>query len=76
MSQATGNKTYAAHIQTITDQLKKTQSSTALPGMWPMIADCSGSELSFSDQRFSLGVLAGKILLIIIQKDEFAECLT
>merc|ERR1712093_194942 len=58
LSQATGTKTYAAHIQTITDQLKKTQSSTALPGMWPMIADCSGSELSFSDQRFSLGVLA------------------
>ncbi|KAK0102744.1 hypothetical protein ONS95_006342 [Cadophora gregata] len=58
LSHATGNKTYAARIQTITNQLKSTQNNTALPGMWPMIADCSGPELYFSDQRFSLGVLA------------------
>ncbi|KAH7327476.1 putative mannosyl-oligosaccharide 1,2-alpha-mannosidase IB [Rhexocercosporidium sp. MPI-PUGE-AT-0058] len=58
LSQVTGNKTYAAHIQVITDQLKNTQNDTALPGMWPLLADCSGKDLSFSDERFSLGVLA------------------
>ena len=76
MSQATGNKTYAAHIQTVTNQLKKTQSRTALPGMWPMIADCSGSELNFTDKRFSLGVLAGKIISVPVPMDDHAECLT
>ncbi|KAL2061225.1 hypothetical protein VTL71DRAFT_7498 [Oculimacula yallundae] len=58
LSQLTGNKTYAAQIQVITDQLKTTQDSTALPGMWPLLADCSGPQISFSNEKFSLGVLA------------------
>ncbi|CZT09547.1 probable class I alpha mannosidase [Rhynchosporium graminicola] len=58
LSQVTGNKTYAAQIQVITEQLKTTQDKTALPGMWPLLADCSGPQLSFSNEKFSLGVLA------------------
>lgn len=60
LSQVTGDPKYAARIHTITNQLALTQRYTALPGMWPMLADCSGTQLAFTDKRFSLGVLAGK----------------
>jgi mannosyl-oligosaccharide alpha-1,2-mannosidase len=61
LSQVTGDPKYAAAIQVVTNQLEKTQSTTALPGMWPINANCSGSELTFQDATFSLGVLSGKI---------------
>ena len=61
LSQVTGDLKYAAAIQVVTDQLAATQNSTALPGMWPITADCSGTHLSFQDRSFSLGVLSGEI---------------
>ena len=60
LSQVTGDPKYAAAIQVITDQLAFTQNQTALPGMWPIQANCSGSQLSFQDKTFSLGVLSGE----------------
>jgi mannosyl-oligosaccharide alpha-1,2-mannosidase len=61
LSQVTGDPKYAAQIQIITDQLAETQRLTALPGMWPIQANCTGTQLSFQDTTFSLGVLAGMI---------------
>ncbi|KAG0646492.1 Mannosyl-oligosaccharide 1 [Hyphodiscus hymeniophilus] len=58
LSQVTGDPKYAAHIQIVTDQLAYTQNLTALPGMWPISANCSGPSLSFQDRTFSLGVLS------------------
>ncbi|PBP20102.1 class I alpha-mannosidase [Diplocarpon rosae] len=58
LSQVTGDPKYAAKIQLVTNELAKTQNLTDLPGMWPLIANCSGEGLSFQDSRFSLGVLA------------------
>ncbi|PMD33637.1 glycoside hydrolase family 47 protein [Hyaloscypha variabilis F] len=58
LSQVTGDPKYAARIQTVTDQLAVTQNLTALPGMWPIQANCSGTQLSFQDRTFSLGVLS------------------
>jgi len=63
LSQVTGDPKYAAQIQIVTDQLARTQSLTALPGMWPIQANCTGTHLSFQDGTFSLGVLSGKISL-------------
>lgn len=65
LSQVTGDPKYAAQIQIITDQLAHTQDLTALPGMWPLMANCSGAQLSFQDKRFSLGVLAGEISFLL-----------
>jgi mannosyl-oligosaccharide alpha-1,2-mannosidase len=61
LSQVTGDPKYAARIQTVTDQLAVTQNLTALPGMWPIQANCSGKQLSFQDRTFSLGVLSGEL---------------
>lgn len=61
LSQVTGDPKYAAQIQIVTDQLALTQNLTALPGMWPIQANCTGTDLSFQDGTFSLGVLAGEI---------------
>jgi len=61
LSQVTGDLKYAAQIQIVTDQLALTQKLTALPGMWPIQANCTGIQLSFQDKSFSLGVLSGKI---------------
>jgi mannosyl-oligosaccharide alpha-1,2-mannosidase len=61
LSQVTGDLKYAAQIQIVTDQLAFTQNLTALPGMWPIQANCTGTHLSFQDRTFSLGVLAGEI---------------
>jgi mannosyl-oligosaccharide alpha-1,2-mannosidase len=61
LSQVTGDLRYAAKIRIVTDQLARTQNLTALPGMWPIMADCSGKELSFTDRMFSLGVLSGEV---------------
>ncbi|PBP15490.1 class I alpha-mannosidase, partial [Diplocarpon rosae] len=58
LSQVTGDPKYAAKIQLVTNELANTQNFTDLPGMWPLIANCSGEGLSFQDSRFSLGVLA------------------
>ena len=60
LSQVTGDMKFAKAIQVVTDQLAATQNLTALPGMWPITANCSGTHLSFQDKSFSLGVLAGK----------------
>jgi len=60
LSQVTGDPKYAAQIQTVTDQLAATQNFTALPGMWPIQANCTGTHLSFQDRTFSLGVLSGE----------------
>jgi mannosyl-oligosaccharide alpha-1,2-mannosidase len=64
LSQVTGDSKYASLIQTVTDQLARTQNFTDLPGMWPLTANCSGDYLSFQDKRFSLGVLAGECFSI------------
>jgi mannosyl-oligosaccharide alpha-1,2-mannosidase len=61
LSQVTGDLRYAAKIRIVTDQLARTQNLTALPGMWPIMADCSRKELSFTDRTFSLGVLSGEV---------------
>jgi mannosyl-oligosaccharide alpha-1,2-mannosidase len=61
LSQVTGDSKYAAQIQTVTDQLELTQTLTDIPGMWPIVGNCSGTHLSFEDKTFSLGVLAGEI---------------
>jgi len=61
LSQVTGDLKYATKIQIVTDQLALTQNLTALPGMWPIQANCTGTHLSFQDRTFSLGVLAGEI---------------
>ena len=60
LSQVTGDPKYAAQIQVVTDQLAATQNLTALPGMWPIQANCTGTHLSFQDRTFSLGVLSGE----------------
>ena len=62
LSQVTGDLKYAAKIQIVTDQLAYMQNITALPGMWPILANCTGNYLAFENRIFSLGVLAGKIL--------------
>lgn len=61
LSQVTGDPKYAAQIQIVTGQLAHMQNLTALPGMWPIQANCTGEHLSFQDKTFSLGVLAGEI---------------
>jgi mannosyl-oligosaccharide alpha-1,2-mannosidase len=61
LSQVTGDLKYATQIQIVTDQLARTQNLTALPGMWPIQANCTGEHLSFQNKIFSLGVLAGEI---------------
>jgi mannosyl-oligosaccharide alpha-1,2-mannosidase len=60
LSQVTGDSKYADRIQVVTDQLALTQNQTALPGMWPIQANCTGTYLSFQDTTFSLGVLSGE----------------
>ena len=60
LSQVTMDPKYAAQIQIVTDQLALTQSLTALPGMWPIQANCTGAHVSFQDKTFSLGVLSGE----------------
>ena len=64
LSQVTGDLKYAAQIQVVTDELARTQNLTALPGMWPIQANCTGKELSFQNKIFSLGVLAGKWIFL------------
>lgn len=66
LSQVTGDLKYAAQIQIVTDQLALTQNLTALPGMWPITANCSVEHLSFQDKTFSLGVLSGEISSLLI----------
>jgi len=61
LSQVTGDAKYANAVQKITDQLEKTQNSTAIPGMWPSKADYGGGNLTFSGRAFTLGAFAGKI---------------
>jgi mannosyl-oligosaccharide alpha-1,2-mannosidase len=61
LSQVTGDSNFAAQIQIVTDQLALTQNLTELPGMWPIVANCTGPHLSFQDKTFSLGVLSGEI---------------
>lgn len=60
LSQLTGETKYEESIQKITDQLARTQNTTALPGLWPSFADCKGEGLSFSSHDFTLGAFAGK----------------
>lgn len=62
LSQVTGDPRYSAMIQNVTDQLDSTQLTTDLPGMWPIIANCSGPRMTIQDKAFSLGVLAGRLL--------------
>jgi mannosyl-oligosaccharide alpha-1,2-mannosidase len=61
LSQVTGDAKYANAVQRITDQLKQTQNSTAIPGMWPSKADYGGGNLTFSGRDFTLGAFAGRI---------------
>ncbi|KAF8860937.1 putative mannosyl-oligosaccharide alpha-1,2-mannosidase [Acephala macrosclerotiorum] len=60
LSQVTRDKKYGNAVQKITDALAKTQNSTALPGMWPNMAnyDTDIGGLSFSSRAFTLGASA------------------
>lgn len=56
LSQLTGDSKYYDAAQRLTDLLDENQSSTKLPGLWPITFN--GEDLVFSDNRFSVGAMA------------------
>ncbi|KAJ5719691.1 hypothetical protein N7493_007269 [Penicillium malachiteum] len=56
LSQITGDTKYFDAIQTITDILHKTQNSTRLPGLWPVLFD--PNKLQFPGTHFTVGGMA------------------
>ena len=57
LSQLTQDPKFFDAVQRITDELERSQDSTRLPGMWPLMND-AGNLLFGIDNRFSLGALS------------------
>lgn len=53
LSQLTGNPKYFDAVQRITNELERGQSTTRIPGLWPLFVDAK--ELKFDWSQFSLG---------------------
>lgn len=60
LSQLTGDMKYYDIVQRIADEFEKSQHSTKLPGMWPVVADAQ--KISFTqDSLFTLGGMSDSL---------------
>ncbi|KAI5867139.1 glycoside hydrolase family 47 protein [Durotheca rogersii] len=58
MSQLTGDMQYYDAAQRIADELERGQTTTTLPGMWPIMVDTSTTPVKFSGDSYTLGGMA------------------
>jgi hypothetical protein len=60
LSQLTGEMKYYDAVQRISDAFEKSQSSTKLPGMWPVVVDASKPSFD-RDASFTLGGMSDSL---------------
>jgi hypothetical protein len=60
LSQLTGDMKYYDAVQRISDEFAKSQSSTQLPGMWPVVVDAAQPSFS-KDNFFTLGGMSDSL---------------
>lgn len=60
LSQLTGDMKYYDAVQRIADEFEKGQSTTKLPGMWPIVLDGAGPTFN-GDNAFTLGGMSDSL---------------
>ena len=60
LSQLTGDMKYYDAVQRIADEFEKGQSTTMLPGMWPVVLDGTGPFFN-GDNVFTLGGMSDSL---------------